>query len=66
MQRGEDAATAAKQALRLLDARTARQAAVLAYNHVFALVTVLFLVSIPLVLLLRSSMADPDADVIVE
>jgi MFS transporter, DHA2 family, multidrug resistance protein len=66
MQRGADLATATRQALRLLDARIARQAAVLAYNHVFALITVLFVISIPLVFLLRSSLADPDAEVIVE
>jgi DHA2 family multidrug resistance protein len=56
--RGADAATAARQALALLNGSVSRQAAVLAYNHVFALVAVLFAVSIPLVFLLSASSAD--------
>jgi len=66
MQRGVDAATATRQALRLLDAQLLRQAAVLAYNHVFALVSVLFVVSLPLVLLLRTPPADPTMEITVE
>jgi MFS transporter, DHA2 family, multidrug resistance protein len=66
VQRGADAATAAKQALAMLDGRIARQAAVLGYDHVFALIAVLFVVSIPLVFLLRSSTADPDVEIMVE
>jgi hypothetical protein len=34
-----------------------RQAAVLAYNHVFVLVAILFSLSLPLVLLLRAAKA---------
>lgn len=55
MQQGTDLTTARLQALRLLDGRLFRQAAVLAYNHVFGLVTLTFLLSVPLVLLLRSA-----------
>jgi len=51
---GADRFTAQSQALRLLDASATRQAAMMAYNRIFFMVTVLFLVSIPLVLLLRS------------
>jgi DHA2 family multidrug resistance protein len=40
-------------ALKILEGRLARQAAMLAYNHVFLLVTALFVLSIPLVFLLR-------------
>ncbi|MGD2067931.1 MAG: MDR family MFS transporter [Gemmatimonadota bacterium] len=63
MQRGGDLATARLQALALLRGKLTRQAAVLAYNHVFALVTLLFLFSVPLVLLLRSAGGDVDAGV---
>jgi DHA2 family multidrug resistance protein len=54
MQMGVDAPTAHLMALRVLDLRVTQQAAVLAYNHVFGLVAILFLVSLPLVFLLRS------------
>ena len=53
MRRGVDAATASRQALRILDLDVMRQASVLAYNHVLLLVATLFLVSLPLVLLVR-------------
>lgn len=53
--RGADAFTAARQALRMLDGQMMRQAAVLAYNHIFLLSAVVFAVSIPLVLLLSGS-----------
>jgi DHA2 family multidrug resistance protein len=53
MRRGADALTASQQALRILDLGVMRQAAVLAYNHVLLLVAALFLVSCPLVLLVR-------------
>ena len=61
MQRGADAARAQAQALRMLDVQLLRQSAVLAYNHVFALITVLFVVAFPLVFLLKESPPDPDA-----
>jgi DHA2 family multidrug resistance protein len=50
---GADSVTAAKQALGILDGRVLAQATVLAYNHVFELVTMLFVVAIPLVFLLK-------------
>lgn len=50
---GADAFTARQRALALLDADVTRQAAVLAYNHIFVLVTILFALGLPLVLLLR-------------
>jgi DHA2 family multidrug resistance protein len=53
MRRGADAATAMREALRILDLDVTRQAAVLAYNHVLLLVAGLFLVGFPLVLLVR-------------
>ena len=61
MQRGADFGRAQAQALRILDIQMLRQAAVLAYNHVFALIAVLFVVAFPLVFLLRESPPDPDA-----
>ncbi len=51
---GADAQTARLRALKLLDVNVLRQAAALAYNHVFALVTLLFVVGLPLVLLLKT------------
>jgi MFS transporter, DHA2 family, multidrug resistance protein len=53
MRHGADAATAAREALRILDLDVSRQAAVLAYNHVLLLVAALFLFGFPLVLLVR-------------
>jgi DHA2 family multidrug resistance protein len=53
MAKGADAFTAKMQALRVLDGLVARQAAVLAYNHVFVLVSTLFFIGLPLVFLLR-------------
>ncbi len=53
MAAGADAYTAGRRALDLLNLETTRQAMVLAYNHVLLLVAALFLVSVPLVLLLR-------------
>ena len=53
MSAGADAATATGRAIRLLDVRVMRQAIALAYNHVLLLVAALFVVSLPLVLLVR-------------
>ncbi len=48
-----NAFTATKRALALLNADVLRQAAVIAYNHVFLLITGLFVISIPLVFFLK-------------
>jgi hypothetical protein len=40
--------------MKLLDAVISRQSVVLALNHVFVLIAVLFFVALPLVLLLRA------------
>ncbi|MGH7623190.1 MAG: DHA2 family efflux MFS transporter permease subunit, partial [Gemmatimonadaceae bacterium] len=53
MAKGADAFTAKQQAMRVLDGIIGRQAAVLAYNHVFVLVSLLFFIGFPLVFLLR-------------
>jgi len=45
---------AIERALEILDLRVTAQATVLSFNHVFRLVTILFAISIPLVLLLKS------------
>jgi DHA2 family multidrug resistance protein len=50
---GSDEATAARRALKLLDIYVTRQASVLAYNHVYQLITAGFVLCLPLVLLLR-------------
>jgi DHA2 family multidrug resistance protein len=65
-QRGLDALTATQRALTILDLRVTRQAATLAYNHVFLLVTALFVISVPLVFLLKSSAAGGHSEVMVD
>jgi DHA2 family multidrug resistance protein len=50
---GTDAAAAKLRALALLDGYVTRQASVLAYNHVYQLITLSFFAALPLVLLLR-------------
>ena len=50
---GADFQTATRRALALLNFAVTRQAAVIAYNHVFVLITGLFVISIPLVWFLR-------------
>jgi hypothetical protein len=50
---GTDAETARKMALKLLDATISRQAAVLSYNRVFVLVSILFAIALPLTLMLK-------------
>jgi DHA2 family multidrug resistance protein len=50
---GGDITIAREQALKLLDATVTRQAAVLSYNSVFVLVSLLFLFALPLVFFLR-------------
>jgi DHA2 family multidrug resistance protein len=52
---GSDAYTAARRALDLLNAEVTRQAVVLSYDHVFALVMLLFAMALPLVLFLRTA-----------
>ena len=61
MRAGADVVTATGRALRLLDVRVLRQATVLSYNHVLLLVAALFLVSLPLVLLIRGGRGDAHA-----
>ncbi len=50
---GADAYTAAQRALALLDGTVSQQAAVMSFNHVFVLITGLFVISLPLVYFLR-------------
>lgn len=62
---GSDAATARLQAWSLLDGSLSRQAGMLAYNHLFALFTLLFLFCLPLVLLLRGKGGTPPVEEII-
>jgi DHA2 family multidrug resistance protein len=66
MSRGADAFTAKQQAMRILDGLLSRQAAVLAYNHVFVLVSVLFFIGFPLVFLLRRGTASGEVEIPVD
>jgi DHA2 family multidrug resistance protein len=61
--RGLDEAGAQQRALKLLDLSVLRQAAVLAYNHLFALVAVLFLIGLPMVLFLKSPQGNVEVEV---
>ncbi len=53
MARGSDGATAGKQALALLSGLIAQQAAVVAFDYAFAVIGVVFFLSLPLVALMR-------------
>ena len=61
MQRkGGDIMAAKSKALLLLDGLVGRQAAMLSFNHVYLLLSLLFLATLPLVLLLRKSGKPPE------
>lgn len=62
---GGDAETARNQALKLLDVIVTRQATVLSYNRVFVLVSLLFVLALPLVFLLKRGHA-VEAELIAE
>ena len=67
MQRlGLDAAAAHARALDLLNIRVIRQATVLAYNHVFQLITILFIISVPLVMLLQKRALEGRSEIMAE
>ena len=66
MAKGADAFTAKMEAIKLLDGIVSRQAAVLAYNHVFVLVSSLFFIGFPLVFLLRRGVPSGDMEVHVD
>jgi DHA2 family multidrug resistance protein len=51
---GADPSTARQIALNLLDSEVSRQAGMMAYNHMYVLITLLFVVSFPLIFLLKS------------
>ena len=63
---GADQLTAKREATRILDATITRQAAVLAYDHVFALVSSLFIIGFPLVFLLRRGAEPAEGEVPVD
>jgi DHA2 family multidrug resistance protein len=52
---GADPGTAQQRALGILNLKVSQQATVLAYNHIFVLVALLFVIVTPLVFLLRSA-----------
>jgi DHA2 family multidrug resistance protein len=67
MQRlGGDSALAARRALAMLDGHVTRQAAVLAYNHVYQLITLAFVACLPLVLFLRRRAGHVEVEVAAE
>jgi DHA2 family multidrug resistance protein len=66
MAKGADAFTAAAQSMRVLDGLINRQASVLAYNHVFVLVSSLLFIGFPLVFLLRRGSPDAEVEIAVD
>ncbi len=63
---GADLQLARERALAMLDLRVTRQATVLAYNHIFLLVAILFVVILPLVFLLQRSGRAGETELIVD
>lgn len=63
---GADPATASGMALKYLDGLVMRQAGMLAYNHVFSLITCLFIISIPLVFLLRAAKGSVSKEIVAD
>ena len=66
MRSGVDGFTARLRALKVLDLMVLKQAAVIAYNHVFILVAILFALAVPLSLLLRSGRDGPELELIAD
>ncbi len=62
---GADPATAKQMALTLLDGELMRQAGMMAYNHMFLLVTVLFIICMPFIFLLKSNKKPEGMDEII-
>jgi DHA2 family multidrug resistance protein len=64
---GADVVSARDRALAILDLRVEQQSTVLAYNHIFALVALLFAIVVPLVLLLpRTAHVDGEVELVME
>jgi len=66
MRTGADVVTARTRALRLLDLSITRQSVVMAINHVFVLIAILFLFAVPFVLLLRAGHAEGEVEIAAE
>jgi MFS transporter, DHA2 family, multidrug resistance protein len=55
---GIDPVTAKTMALKILEGLVMRQASMLSYNHIFSLIAVIFVLSIPLIFLIRDARMD--------
>ncbi len=66
IQKGADPVTAHEEALRFLDGQLARQTGMLAYDHVFALVSYIFIISLPLIFFLREKGRSHAGEILVE
>ncbi|HEY6011261.1 MAG TPA: DHA2 family efflux MFS transporter permease subunit [Nitrospirota bacterium] len=62
---GADPSTARQMALNLLDGEVSRQAGMMAYNHMYVLITFLFLFSLPLVYFLKSGKKQEGAEEVI-
>jgi hypothetical protein len=60
---GGDPGLAARRALTLLDGYVTNQASVLAYNHVYQLITVAFIACLPLVFFLRGNKGPVEVEI---
>ena len=63
---GGGPALAKYKALAILDGQLRRQASMLSYNHVFSMVTALFVISVPLVFLLKSGHPPEEGEIIID
>ncbi len=66
MQKGADPLTAQQMSLKVLDGVIMRQAAMLAYNHVFFLVTGLFIITLPLAFLLKQGKSGAGKEMMID
>ena len=65
-QQGVDPLTAQHMSLKILEGVVMRQAAMLAYNHVFFLVTGLFIISLPLAFLLKQGKGGASKEIVID
>ena len=64
--RGVNPSVAKNMALKMMDGFILRQASMLSYNHVFSLISMIFLFSIPLIIFIKDARRDMDTDVVID
>jgi DHA2 family multidrug resistance protein len=63
---GVDPAVAKSMALKMIEGMVMRQSSMLSYNHVFFLIAVIFLFSIPLIILIKDVRMDEGTEVVID